>query len=84
MPVAVVLRAPLRIRKYLVGFVEFLEALLGVFVAGIAVGMKLNREAAVGFLEFFFAGAAIDAENFVIVAFFGLGRHQRNSRLHSG
>ena len=68
MPEAVILRAPLRIGENLVGLVEFLEAFLGVFVAGIAIGMKLNRETAVGFLQLDFAGATIDAEDFVIVA----------------
>ena len=37
--------------------------------------------AAVGFLEIFLAGSAVNSENLVIVAFFGLGRHPRNSRL---
>ena len=41
---AVILRAPLGIGENLVGLVEFLEAFLGVFVAGIAIGMKLDRE----------------------------------------
>ena len=41
---AVILRAPLGIGKNLVRLVEFLEALLGVLVAGISIGMKLNRE----------------------------------------
>ncbi len=66
---AVILRAPLRIRKNLVGLVEFLEMLLGIFVAGITIGMKLNRETAVGFLQLDFAGSTIDAEDFVIIAF---------------
>ena len=55
MPEAIVLRAPLRIGENLVGLVEFLEAFLGVFVAGIAIGMRLDGEAAIGFLEVFFA-----------------------------
>src|ERR1039458_4601233 len=66
---AVILRAPLGIGKDLVSLVEFLESLLGFFVAGIAIGMKLNGESAVGFLQFDFAGAVIDTEDFVIVAF---------------
>ena len=49
---AIVLRAPLGIGQNLVGLVEFLESLLGFFVAGIAIGMKLDREAAVGLLQF--------------------------------
>ena len=41
---AVVLRAPIGIGQDLVGLVEFLEAFLGFLVAGIAIGMKLDRE----------------------------------------
>jgi len=46
----VVLGAPLGLGEDLVGFVEFLESLLGFLVAGVAIRMKLNREASVGFL----------------------------------
>ncbi len=63
----VILRAPLGIGKDLVSLVEFLESLFGFFVAGIAIRMKLNGETTVGFFQFVFAGAAIDAEDFVIV-----------------
>src|SRR5215472_17176972 len=66
---AVVLRAPLRIGQNLVGLVEFLEALLGLFVARIAIRMKLDRERAVRLLQLRLAGAAINAENLVVVAF---------------
>src|SRR5271155_250407 len=65
----VILRAPLGIGEDLVGLVEFLETFLGVLVAGIAIGMKLNGETAIGLLQFDFAGAAIDTENFVVIAF---------------
>lgn len=40
--------------------------------------MRLDSEAAIGFLEIFFARAALDAQNLVIIALFGLGRHPRN------
>src|SRR5208283_4723605 len=66
---AVILRAPLGIGKDLISLVEFLELLLGPFIARVAIGMKLNGETAVGLLQFVFAGAAIDTEDFVIVAF---------------
>ena len=65
----VILRAPLGIGEDLIGLVEFLELLLGLFVAGVAIGMKLNGETTVGLFQFVFAGAAIDTEDFVIVAF---------------
>ena len=64
----VILRASLGIGKNLVRLVEFLEALLGVLIAGITIGMKLDSESAVGFFQFSFAGAAIDAENFVVIS----------------
>src|SRR3546814_1348449 len=48
---------------------------LGFLVARIAVRMKLHGELAISFFQLFRAGAALHAENFVIVAF---GRHQRD------
>ena len=78
-PETIVLRAPLGVGENLVGFVEFLETFLGVFVAGIAIGMKLNRESAVGFLQFDFTGATIDAENFVVISLLRLTASRKDS-----
>src|SRR6266850_645432 len=50
-----VIRGPfLRIAECLVGLAEFLEFLLGLLVARILVGMILEREFAVGLLDFLF------------------------------
>ena len=57
---AVVLAALLRIRENLVGFVYFLEFLFGLFIARITIGMKLNRQAPVSFLNFLVTGAPAD------------------------
>ena len=46
--VAIVSRALLRVRQMLVGLVEFLEASLGLLVAGMPVGMALHRRFAEG------------------------------------
>src|SRR5713101_6344453 len=78
---AVVLGAALGLGEDLVGLVEFLESLLGFFVAGVAIGMKLNREAPIRLLQFIFTGAAIDAENFIIVALVGR-RHRARILCH--
>jgi hypothetical protein len=47
----------------------FLEFLFRPGVIGIAVGMVLHGELAVGALDFLFTGAALHSENFVIIAF---------------
>jgi len=49
---AIILRAAFRIGEDLVGLVDFLETLFGFFVAGIAIGMELDCEAAVGLFQF--------------------------------
>src|SRR5208282_3563966 len=68
-PIAIVLRAALRVGKDLVGLVQLLETFLGLFVAGIAVGMELYREAAIRLLEIVLAGASWDAEDVVVITF---------------
>src|SRR5215469_16415847 len=72
---SIVLRAPIRIGQNLVGLVDLLEALLGFLVAGIAIGMELDREATIGLLEFFVASSASYAKDFVIVTLLS-GRHR--------
>src|SRR4029077_15259346 len=52
-----------------VGFVEVLEFLLGVLVAGIAIGMMLHGELAISPLEFVAARRFGDAEDLVKVLF---------------
>ena len=51
-----------------VGLVDFLETMLAVFVARIAVGMMLHRELAECRLEFNLGGSAGNTEDFVVIA----------------
>ena len=60
--------ALLGILQGFVGFVQFLEAALGFFVASVAVGMAFLGEAAIGGFDFLIGGAPLDAKNFVIIA----------------
>src|SRR5690348_6504173 len=62
MPEAIVLGASLRVGENLVGFVEFLELFLGLLVAGVAVGMVLDRQTAVRLLKLVFGGATTNAQ----------------------
>jgi hypothetical protein len=68
MAVLIVSRPLLRIAQNLVGFLGFLEVLFGFRVVGIAVGVVLHRQAAIGLLQLVVGGIAIDAQNFVIVS----------------
>src|SRR6185437_16056081 len=52
-----------------IGFVQFLEAVLARAVAWIAVGVVLHRELAVRSLELGLAAGPCNAQNFVAVAF---------------
>ena len=56
------------VAENVVSFLDFLELDLSLLVAGIAVGVKLPRELAVGALDLLIRGAAFDAENIVIIA----------------
>ena len=63
--------ALLGVRQDLVGFFRLLELLLGLWVIRIAVRMELHGQAAVGLLDLVIPGVAVDAEDFVKVAFGG-------------
>src|SRR5687767_802626 len=65
---AVVVRALVGIGENRVGLAELLEALLGLLVTGILVGMELHGQLPVGLLQLGVAGTLVDAENLVIVA----------------
>ena len=58
--------ALLRVLQDLVGLVELLEFLLGVLVPGIAVGMAILGELAVGRLDVLLACAPGKPQNFVV------------------
>ena len=65
---AIVARALVGVGQHRVGLGRFLELLLGGLVAGIAVGVVLQRELAIGALDVLIAGVARDAEDRVVVA----------------
>ncbi len=62
-------RAFLIVRQHIVGFAEFLEFLFGVRVVRIFVRMKLYRELAIGAFNLVARRLAIDAQDFVVIAF---------------
>src|SRR5262249_8951608 len=63
--------AALIVAQDLVSFRRFLEFVLGVLVALIAVGVMLHRQLAIGFFNVFRAGATGHAKDFVIIGFGG-------------
>ena len=65
---AVVVRPLVGIREDPVGLVDFLEALLGLRIAGVLVRMELHRELAVHLLQLGLARVLRDAEHLVVVA----------------
>ena len=50
-----------------VGLGRFLERFLGLVIAGIAIGMELQRQLAVRALDLLFRRGALDAEDLVVV-----------------
>ena len=62
-----------------VGLAAFLEFFFRVGVIRIAVGMKLQRQLAVGALDLWFTGFAGNSEHFVIVAFYVTGQNGSKS-----
>src|SRR6516165_2650019 len=56
-----------RVAQNLVGFIEFLEFFLGLFLVPGHVRVVFPRELAKGLLDFSIAGAAGNAENFIII-----------------
>ena len=66
---AVIGRALLRILERVISLDDFLELVLGIAIAGIAVRMELHRKLAIGALERRLVGALRHAEHFVEIAF---------------
>ena len=67
-PEPVVARALVGVGQHGVRLGGLLELLLGGLVAGIAIGMMLERQLAVGALDLLIAGRTADAEHVVVVA----------------
>ena len=57
------------VRQHIVGFAEFLEFLFGVRVVRILVRMKFYRELAISAFDLIAGRVAIDAQDFVVIAF---------------
>jgi len=69
-PKPVVCGALIRIHQDIVSFAQFLEFFLGVRVVRVFVRMKLYRELAIGAFDLLIGGASLNAQNFVVIAFF--------------
>src|SRR5262249_4128253 len=76
---AIVEPAPLGITENLVRLSQLLEALLGLAILGILVGMKTQRELAIGLLDLVVGGGARDPEHLVVVTL-----HQTRGALSPG
>jgi len=67
MPEAVVGGPLLIVIEHLVSLLGFLEAILGGIVVGIAIGVVLHREAAIGLLKVIGRRIPADTQDFVVV-----------------
>ena len=65
---AVVHVALVGVGQHRVGLGRFLELVLRLLVAGVAIGVVLQRQLAVGALDFLIGRGLGDAEHFVVVA----------------
>src|SRR3954454_22202986 len=65
----VIARAGAGVAQHLVGLGHLTEALHGLRVAGVHVGMQLAGEPAEGLLDLGLVGAPVDAEHLVVVTF---------------
>ena len=74
--VAVVGGALVGVGEHGIGFADFLEFFFRVGIVGIAVGMKLQRELAIGALELDFGDRAAHAQHFVVIAFCVRGQNK--------
>ena len=69
MAVLIVRGALVRVGEHLAGLLGLLEALLGLLVVGIPVGVILHREAAIGLLDLRLGGRPGYVEYLVIISF---------------
>jgi hypothetical protein len=67
-PEAIIQLPLVRVRQHLVGLGQLLEPLLGLLVAGIAVGMVFHRQPTISLLYLAYLAATFKAEDLVIVA----------------
>src|SRR3972149_2082356 len=67
---AVIVGALFRIAEHLVSLVGFLELVLSAFIVGVAVGVILERQLAIGFLDLVLAGLPSQPQNLVTIHIF--------------
>jgi len=72
-PVAIVGSALLGVGEDLIGLAALFEFLFRAMIAGVAIGVELHRQLAIGRLEFLIRGGADHAEYFVIISFHRVG-----------
>ncbi len=76
---AVIHAALFDIRQYRVGFAALLEFFFRVGIVGIAVGMELQRQLAIGAFDLLLGGGAGHAQHLVVVAFSVAGQNGLSS-----
>jgi hypothetical protein len=76
MPEAVVGGAFVGIRQNGVGFATLFEFFFRVGIIGIAIGVELKRQLAVGALDFLLTGPAGNPEDLVVIAFDVAGQNR--------
>jgi len=69
-PVPVVESTLLAVSQNRIGFAALLELLFRIRIVGIAVGVELQSELAIGALELLIRSAASDAQDFVVITFY--------------
>ena len=73
--VLIVQLALLRVRKHLVGFIDFLELFLGILIAGVVVRVVLHGQLAVSLFDLRIGGRFGYSQHFVVIALFLCHNH---------
>ena len=79
MPEAVVCGSLVRVRQDRISLAAFLEFLFSVGIVRIAIRMKLQRQLAIGALDFLLTGFTGHPKHFVVVAFYVAGQNGSKS-----
>src|SRR6476660_4113439 len=66
-----------------VGFAAFFEFVFGVWIIGIAVGMELQRQFAIGALDLLIVGSAGYAQHLIVIAFSVAGQNGLSPKILS-
>ena len=73
--VLIVQLALFRVRKHLVGFIDFLELFLGILIAGVIVRVVLHGQLAVSLFDLRIGGRFGYSQHFVVIALFLCHNH---------